>query len=537
MPQKIRDVLSDLIETYGIKILEDPDRLSQFLEDRCKDHPDEAFHLSFALRYLLKLGWRPTDRKFLFSEGTERLVQQLGYSQKEAEAVASALSGALADASGGEQDEEPEAASEKPDEEFVAVPGNLRRISGGIANRPRTAEMRKKSFFSGLLMVAVVVVLVVLFFQIGSQRTPVGDELRIAFFAPMSGPEARLSHVQLRAAQLAVERINRRGVHGGYRLRVVGYDLPADAAKAEAAVKRVMKDKSILAMMLGAGGKNVSRIAEAADSVEAPLVTVAPEQCADVLMDGAMPWLYSYGLANDTQYRGKMLSYFSVQALKKKKIAIYYNPFDKISEQVYGSTRKWASGFGAKVVAELPYNGNTSSDGHSLALAALTKSGAELLILPGRNSETAEIIKEARKAGFEGPVVAENYTEELYNEAGASLRGSWWINEISALDPPVRSVLKDYRNLYNENGEPEDVAAALLAYDGIQWIASALESTPGFRGEAIRHTLLATRNLPLTHATLTVDPRTHQPLNKAMAVVYCARDKGIFQRRVRAGKD
>ena len=78
---------------------------------------------------------------------------------------------------------------------------------------------------------------------------------------------------------------------------------------------------------------------------------------------------------------------------------------------------------------------------------------------------------------------------------------------------------------------------AILSYDGVMWIAAALQSTPGFRGEAIRHTLLATKNLALTHATLTIDPRSHLPLNKAMAIVFCANDKGIFQRRVRISKD
>ena len=58
MSENIRDVLSDLIDSYGINILEDPDRLSQFLEDRCAREAEEAFHLTFALRYLLKGGWR-----------------------------------------------------------------------------------------------------------------------------------------------------------------------------------------------------------------------------------------------------------------------------------------------------------------------------------------------------------------------------------------------------------------------------------------------------------------------------------------------
>ena len=75
--------------------------------------------------------------------------------------------------------------------------------------------------------------------------------------------------------------------------------------------------------------------------------------------------------------------------------------------------------------------------------------------------------------------------------------------------------------------------SAILAYDGIRWISNALYQASGYRGEAIRHALLATLNFPAVHATLTIDPRTHGPYNKAMAVVYCPNEKGIFQRRIR----
>ena len=119
----------------------------------------------------------------------------------------------------------------------------------------------------------------------------------------------------------------------------------------------------------------------------------------------------------------------------------------------------------------------------------------------------------------------------LPQQAGPALAGSWWINEVSALDPQISSVLREYRSLYNEECQPGDVTAAILSYDAVMWIASAFRSTPGFRGEAIRHTLLATRDLVLAHTTLTIDPRTHMPLNKSSAIIYCEEDKGIFQRR------
>ena len=59
MTDSTRDALRSLIEDYGAAILEDPDRLSQFLEDRCPARRADNFRISFALRYLLKSGWTP----------------------------------------------------------------------------------------------------------------------------------------------------------------------------------------------------------------------------------------------------------------------------------------------------------------------------------------------------------------------------------------------------------------------------------------------------------------------------------------------
>ena len=231
---------------------------------------------------------------------------------------------------------------------------------------------------------------------------------------------------------------------------------------------------------------------------------------------------------NDAASRGKILSYFATQALHKKKIAFYYDPSDAVSSAVYKSARKWAAGFGAEVVAELPYG---RGGGHYAAMRAFAESGADLLMLPGAGAAAGEILPQRAAAGLGADALGDGYTDRLPQQAGRALAGSWWINEVSALDPQISSVLREYRSLYNEECQPGDVTAAILSYDAVMWIASAFRSTPGFRGEAIRHTLLATRDLVLAHTTLTIDPRTHMPLNKSSAIIYCEEDKGIFQRR------
>ena len=523
MSGELNYILAEIIDEYGIKMLEDPDRLAQFLEDRSSLKPEDTFHLTFALRFLLKYGWRPTRREYAKhrSDYEEALISQLGYTQEQAAQVMGVVGWLMEMEYGGSD------VAEKPGA-VVAVPGNLKKISGGIANRPRTMSIRKKSLYNGVILITCLVVLLALFFQISNQRAPAGDELCVAFFAPMSGPEARLSHIQLRAAQLAVERVNGRGLlPGEYKLKVIGFDLPSDPDAAKSAVEKVMSDRNMLVMALGRADA-VKTLAPLADRLEAPLVLAAPVPPDGALFDDAsLPYLYSFSLVSDGAARGQVLSYFATQALHKKKIAIYYNPSDDASSAIYKSAKKWAAGFGAEVVAEAAYG----RGGHLAALRSFAEAGADLLILPRAGAAADDILRQRAAANFDAVVLGDGYTQALAQQAGSALAGSWWINEVTALDPRISSVLREYRSLYNEECPPEDVTAAILSYDAIMWIASAFQTAPGFRGEAIRHTLLATRNLALSHATLTIDPRTHMPLNKASSIIYCETDKGIFQRR------
>ncbi|MBR4400567.1 MAG: ABC transporter substrate-binding protein [Synergistes sp.] len=523
-------IMAELTEEYGVSILEDPDRLSQLLENRCSQGADEVFHLTFALRELIRDGWSPASHDpFIGKKEKKRLRELLGFTEEQAEKTAEIINSAL------ERDNGTRSAQEHKD--LVAVPGNLKPITGGVSSRPRHASRERKNLSGGIIIIAAVFFLMMLFFQIGRQRTPVGDELRVAYFAPMSGAEARSAHVRLRAAQLAVERVNSiEAIKGGYRLKVIGFDLPREPEEAEKAVETAMKDKSFLVMML-ADDNCAETVAKVAERLEVPLVIVSENPpLTEEMQAGAFPLLYSFSLANDTSYRGKMLSYFASQALLSKNVAYCYNISDPASREIFTSSSKWAEAFGMTVAAEIPFTGKDAKSRAQVAKAA-AESSADVVIVTGLAADKSGMTASLRGAGFSGLILGEGYTEMIYKEAGSAAAGSWWINEVSSLDPAIRSVLKNYKRLYNEECPQEEVVSAILSYDGVMWIASALGKAPGFRGEAIRHTLLATMNLPLTHATLTIDPRTHTPLNKAMALVHCADGRGIFQRRIRISKE
>lgn len=518
MDESVKTILKGLTDDYGTAILEDPDRLSQFLENRSPASGDENFRLTFALRYLLKSGWTPDAgiSDINASAYAKSLCAQLGYKVEDAEDVVDVLRDVTR--------RRPPTDAGEDGADFVARPGNLRRIAGGIANRPRTMWLRKKSFYNGVVLIAALLAIMVLFFQIGSQRNPVGDEFRIAFFNPMSGSAAASGHAQLRAAQLAVEQINRQGGVRGYKLKIVGYDLPLSPSAAAKSVREAMKDKSILVMMTGAGNDVVEALAPVADEISVPLVATSVKIYDEIAREDGKPYLYSFRIANNAYFRAKMLAYFAVQGLSKKKIGISCGVDDPFFIELREFLPRWITVFGGSA-SDVPILQSADAD------------GLEALILLEKENALGGAVKSAREAGYSGPIISCGYTDDVAASAGGALAGSWWINEVSEYDPQIRSLLKEYQNLYNEKCPSKEVEAAVLAYDGVRWIANALYQAPGYRGEAVRHALLSTRNFPMTHATLTIDPRTHGPLNKAMALVYCADNKGIFQKRILTKKE
>lgn len=528
MEESIREALKELAGQYGAGLLEDTDRLAQFLEDRGVESREEIFRLTFALRWLMKAGWKPVPGASERSDAfyVNGLIKDLGFTASAAEDLVAALRSAAA----GQREEKREG---RDDGRIVASAGNLRRVAGGVAGKPRTMWLRRKSMRNGFVLIAALAAMAVLFFQIGGQRNPVGDELRVAFLTRMSGSASQSGLNQLRAAQLAVENINKQGGVRGYKLKIVGFDLPFDPIEAKKTCAAVMKDRSILLVVSGVGGPAGRSVLTAADESGVPLIVTAPD--VSMADSSGRPFLYVFGIASDTAARASMTAYFMTRELAKKKAAVFYERNESFSESGHEALLRRIKDMGGEVLADVGFSARSDPD-YMKSAAAINKNGAEVLVLPGRIDNAASIIREARAAGFTAAIIGENYTENISAAAGPAMAGSWWINEVSSLDPRIRSVLRDFRSLYNENVAPGDVEGSLLAYDAIIWAAHAFYTAAGYRGEAIRHSLLSTRNFPVTHATLTIDPRTHSPYKKAMAIVYCEGERGIFQKRARVNE-
>ena len=519
----IFDVLKNIVAEYGAEILEEPDRLAQFLEDRLPSGSEpDIFRVTFALHSLIRSGWTVTTELHGGKRGlfVKRLNDDLAFTGGSTEDFLDALEKLL------KQDKASDGT-----ETVVAHGGNLRSIRGGIADSPRTTSLRRKYLYNGTVLLAAFAVIVLLLFQISRQRNPVSDEFRIAFFTPVSGEAAQSGHRQLKAAQLAVERVNKQGGVRGYKLKIIGFDVPENPAKAAEKAEEIMRDKSLLVMITSLSGESAKKLAELSDRLEIPLLLSSAEVTGNVANDSdGKPYLYTFRISSLPAETARLMAYYAVKGMKARKIALLWNAGDKYSYEACEALRLWLRRYGRRAAIDISYTGKDSD--YTLALKTVKARGADTLLLPGNTKKSAEMLSQLQAVGFDGKILGMNFPESGLENSGETSVQSCWLNRISQSDPQTMSVMNDYKKLYNEVCPPDETENILLVYDSVNWAANALYKAPGYRGEAVRHGLLSTRNIALAHATLTTDPRSHGPLDKACALVKASGVKGIFQRRI-----
>lgn len=518
MDDKPIAIIKELFALHGALLRDDPDRLGQLLEERCAECRREIFLLTFALREMNREGFNIEDlsKPEEFRRWEERLRENLGFSANSAAWVVEALR-----------------SIDSPDREeggVVAFAGGIPPIKGGITNKPRTGPLRKKAFNQGVILLAILAVFAVFFFKINASRYPAGDEFSLAFLAPLSGQGAEAGQVYLKAAQVAVDELNRQGGVGGKRLHIVGLDIPADPVAAKVALESAMKNRRFVAMISGCSGESAAEIAPIADAREIPLITIESLGEGAIMKGANKPWLYSFHMAYGDDYYGKIFAYFLNQGLNRKSVAIIRDKKSHAGSDFYESLMYWIPLFKMKVVAEGEY-GRADAGSIASALRVLDGSGADVLLLAVPPEDIAAVVAAARKADFFGPIIGRGYHDSLWKDAGVALEGTWWITSVFSGDEQLRSFLRSYSDAYNDASVSRHLPGAVFAYDAVKWLADAFSRTQSYRGEALRHALLSTKNLRLVHATLTVDPRTHGPWNKAASLIYCSDGKGKFKKR------
>ncbi len=336
--------------------------------------------------------------------------------------------------------------------------------------------------------------------------------IKIGYLAALTGDYAQYGITEVNMAKMVVSETNAAGGVLGRPIELVVYDTKTRNEDAVNAVRRMIESDGVCVIV----GANTSGI----NIATAPIVnkghvpqisTIGTNPLVTVDNKGKVR-PYSFRICFTDPYQGALAADLAYNDLKKTKAAILYNVGSDYAHGLREFFTKDFQKLGGTVVADEGFR-ETDVD-YRAQLTTIKNSGADVLFLPGMGKDMALAIKQAQELGLDVTVIGGDGYGEFMNEiAGDAMKGTYWINHTYLGDPVMAPIFARYKETYND--ECKEFVNGTMAYDAMWWVLDAIKRAGVAEGPAIAKALEETKDLKLNHATLTINPEDHNPLNKA----------------------
>jgi len=370
----------------------------------------------------------------------------------------------------------------------------------------------------------ILAVMAVIFILCSAGAALAADPIKVGYLAAHGITEVNM-------AKMVVGDVNAKGGVLGRPIELVIYDTKTRNEDAVNAVRRMIESDKVVAI-IGANSSGINiATAPIVDKGKTPQIsTVGTNPLVTVDNKGKVR-PYSFRICFTDPYQGALAAELAMTTLKKDKAAILYNVGSDYAQGLREFFVKSYTALKGKVVADEGYR-ETDVDFRA-QLTKVKSSGANALFLPGMGKDMALIIKQARELGLNDITIigGDGYGEFMNEIAGDSMKGTYWVNHTYLEDPGMSPIFARYKEVYKD--DCKEFVNGTMAYDATYWLVDAIKRAGKAEGPAIAKALEATKGLKLNHATLTINPKDHNPLNKAGIILKVGDDlKAKFFQKV-----
>lgn len=241
------------------------------------------------------------------------------------------------------------------------------------------------------------------------------------------------------------------------------------------------------------------------------------------------PFVFRSGYLLDVQ--SPVLTKFATKEFGVQKAAILYDIvslYPRTMAKSFKEIFEQANGPGAIVAYEEFRTGDTD---YSSQLKKIIASDADILFTPQHYNEVPQIVKQAKKMGWNKPIIGSNSWAggNLVGECGMDCNGLFFVGNFAA--GGVVGVAREFVDLYQkEYGElPDEVAG--LTWDAVQVLLKAVQNTGGLTGNLLHDRIMVKDQLALVknYNGVTGDISFNETGDPAKcAIMIKIDDQGIF---------
>ncbi len=336
---------------------------------------------------------------------------------------------------------------------------------------------------------------------------------------PMSGADAYIGASPKVFMDDYVEKLNASGGILGKKLKVIAYDTAADVAvEAVNATNRLISQDKAFAIIGPTSSSAAIPMAPIVNAAKVPVITpTATNEKVTVQENGQLnPFMFRVCFIDN--YQGKAAAYYAYEKLGYKRVGV----FDTIGDP-------YTQGISDYFVEEFTRLGGTITNRMSLQesdvefrpqLTSMNATNVEAIFAPaGSYVMSTYLINQARELGITVPFVMSdaNYDDGLLDACGENANGSMLTNGLYADDPAYAEFAAEFKKKHPEWNANTFV---LYTYDCAELLMWGIKKANSFDGTKVKDAIESATNIKLfTDPSFSMDPKTHNPLNKTVAII------------------
>jgi branched-chain amino acid transport system substrate-binding protein len=314
---------------------------------------------------------------------------------------------------------------------------------------------------------------------------------------------------------MAVEKINAAGGVLGKKIEVIAYDNRADRLEAVNVAKRLVEQDKVVAIIGPAQSGVTNAIREVNNAAKVPVVATTATNPKVTVNDDGTTVPYTFRVCFIDPFQGTVAAQFALKDLGAKTAAILYDVGDEYS-QFLGKyfVEAFEKGGGTITANEAFRSGELD---FRAQLGKIKGGKPDVLFIPTMQKEAALAAKQARDLGITSTFLGGDgwASPDLIDLAGPAIEGAYLVNIAALEDPAIQEFIKEYKATYN--AEPV-LPNPLMAYDAALWLADAIKRAGSTDGTKLKEAMEQTKDLQVLTGLLTIDPATHNPLNKPATI-------------------
>ncbi len=352
------------------------------------------------------------------------------------------------------------------------------------------------------------------------------DVIKIGQTVALTGDSSMWGQSEKNAIEMEIAKINAKGGVLGKKLQLIAYDNRADATEAVNIAKRLVGEKVVAII-----GPAQSGVAIATTSVTEPakvpfIATTATNPKVTVDDKTGKVRSYAFRTCFIDPFQGTVAAQFAVKDLKAKTAAIIYDVGSDYSAWLGKYFIEEFQKQGGKIVANEAFR--TGELDFRAILGKVKGFSPDVLFIPTMQKEAALIMKQAADLGIKAKFLGGDGwgSPDLVTLGGSAVEGSYFVNLASLDDPDIQSFIKEYKEKYKSDPVMPN---PVMAIDGLYAVIDAIKKTNSTDPAKIAEQLAKTKDLQVLSGKLTIDPKTHDPLNKPAVIQEVKGGKFVFK--------